>query len=232
LTKYNNHLGAVRWDTLISSKAVYGIEISVDDFKSLNYGNWYTDAIMEVRLTWLQHHYSKNVMFFTAWECTMISGAFPSHSRQRTRLSQLVAAANPAVVVFLRHGGCHWWCEIYDIRNKHVRVVNTLGKCQEAQFVGESARNCMTEIFKGDFVQVPCIVIQQENGNTTDCGPLILWTLDARSSGIESFRSSSSIANIMRADVATRTYVNIYDGTRASRGLHALRSAVFKNPLL
>jgi Ulp1 family protease len=219
-----------RLETLLQSKVVYGIVIRRNDLASLNIGRWYTDAVMEVRLTWLQIQYSRRVMFFTAWECTMLSGAFESSAKQRSRLSQIIVAANPAVIVFLRHGGHHWWCEIYDTRKKLVRVVNTLGNCQEKEFVRESALQSVSLLFKATFLRVPCTVIQQEHANTSDCGPLILWTLDARSAGNESSLSSKHIASIMRADVATRKYYSIYDGTCASRGLQALRSVVFKNP--
>jgi hypothetical protein len=219
----------VRLETLLYSKFVYGIVIRQDDRVSLLAGGWYTDAVMEVRLAWLQQQYSRRVMFFTAWECTMLSGAFSAHARQCTRLSQQVVVANPEVVVFLRHGGYHWWCEIYDTRTKILKIVNTLGKCQEYLYVGESAFNTMSAIFKILFVHVPCKVIQQENGNTVDCGPLILWTLDPRSCGKESLLAPCDVVNIMRAEVANRPYVNFLEVTSNKTGLQAVRAAVFKN---
>jgi hypothetical protein len=211
--------------TSFLSKFVYGIQIRECERNRLSDGKWYNDTIMEVYLTYLQYHYAEKVIFFTAFESSWLSGVHPSKTEAQERLCSLITAVAPPIIVCVRHGGNHWWCEIYNTRTMTLFICNTIGTSIEDTYAHESPQFVLSTIFGDKFDKLPRQSIQQHVHNTWDCGPLVLWTL---SPFTFLGKDSSCIAKKMRYHVANGAYYHFLEGRKKSSGLDGIRRFIFK----
>jgi hypothetical protein len=208
---------------------VYGIPITERERNRLYDGKWYNDTIMEVYITYLQYVYGESVIFFTAYESTWLSGVQHSKIHHCERITKVLTDATASTIVCIRHGGNHWWGEIYDTKTMTVCICNTLGTHSEKAYAHESPFLAISTIFGKTFVEAPRQCIQQDVANTYDCGPLLLWTLSRWN-----FKNGSStyVAKQMRSHVADGPYYHFLEGRKRSNGLDGIRRLIFLHPVL